>query len=153
MVDQTFDPLPATPLTVLLRWLGLAVAAVVAGVGAGLGFWQHLPALNVIFYTAAIFALLLWVWSTFLVRWIAEAAPRAAPSRAPVSARAAARGFVVRRAGLLGGLLVIILGFIILSLTVTGFFSLLNFLTALVLAAAVILIAVVSQVFVDNRSA
>ncbi len=54
---------------------------------------------------------------------------------------------------MLGALLILTLGFAILSLTVTGFFSLLNFLTALVLAAAIILIAVVSRVFVDNRSA
>ena len=38
-------------------------------------------------------------------------------------------------------------------LTVTGFFSFLNFITALVLAAVIILIAVGSRVFVDNRSA
>ncbi len=153
MVDHTFDPTPASSIVMPLRWLGLAVAAIVAGVGAGLGFWQQLPALNVIFYTAATFALLLWVWSTFLIRWIGEAAARSSAARGAVSARTAIRQFVVRRAGVLIGLLVLILAFIILSLTVKGFFSLLNFITSLVLAAAIILIAVVSRVFVDNRSA
>lgn len=153
MVDHTFDPTPAPSIVVPLRWLGLAVAAIVAGIGAGLGFWQQLPALNVIFYTAATFALLLWVWSTFLIRWIGEAAARSSAARGSVSARTAIRQFIVRRAGVLAGLLALILLFIILSLTVDGFFSLLNFITALVLAAAIILIAVVSRVFVDNRSA
>jgi ribose transport system permease protein len=153
MVDHTYGPAPASSVVVPLRWLGLAVAAIIAGVGAGLGFWQQLPALNVIFYTAATFALLLWLWSTFLIRWIGEAAARSAAARESVSARTAIRQFVVRRAGVLIGLAILILGFIILSLTVDGFFSLLNFITALVLGAAIILIAVVSRVFVDNRSA
>ena len=153
MVDQVLDPPTATPMIAPLRWLGLAIAVIVAAVGAGLGFWQHLPALNVIFYTAAIFALLIWIWSNYLVRWIVDSAVRNPASRGPISARAALRGFIARRAGVLGALLILTLGFAILSLTVTGFFSLLNFLTALVLAAAIILIAVVSRVFVDNRSA
>lgn len=153
MVDHTFAPPPASSIVMPLRWLGLAVAATVAGIGAGLGFWQQLPALNVIFYTAATFALLLWVWSTFLIRWIGEAAARSAASQGAVSARTAIRQFIVRRAGVLIGLAILILLFIILSLTVDGFFSLLNFITALVLGAAIILIAVVSRIFVDNRSA
>ncbi len=74
MVDQVLDPPTATPMIAPLRWFGLAVAVIVAAIGAGLGFWQHLPALNVIFYTAAIFALLIWIWSNYLVRWIADSA-------------------------------------------------------------------------------
>ena len=153
MADKVLESPTVTPMIAPLRWLGLAAAGIVAAIGGGLGFWQHLPALNVIFYTTAIFALLIWIWSNYLDRWIADSALRNPASRGPVSARAALRGFIARRAGVLGGLLVLTLGFVILSLTVTGFFSFLNFITALVLAAVIILIAVGSRVFVDNRSA
>jgi ribose transport system permease protein len=136
-----------------LRWVGLAVAVVVAGLSAGLGFWQHLPALNVIFYTAATFALLLWIWSTLLVRWIAEATARSSASPDAVPVRTAIRRFIVRRAGVFSGLAVLLIGFIILSLTVTDFFSVVNVVTALVLAAAIVITAVVSRAFVDSRSA
>ena len=103
MVDQVLDPPTATPMIAPLRWLGLAVAVIIAAIGAGLGFWQHLPALNVMFYTAAIFALLIWIWSNYLVRWIVDSAVRNPASRGPISARAALRGFIARRAGVLGG--------------------------------------------------
>ncbi len=153
MVDQPIHPnMSASPIVAPLRWLGLAVAIVVAGVSAGLGFWQHLPALNVIFYTTATFALLLWIWSAFVVRWIAEATARGG-SREQIPARTAIRRFVVRRVGVLIGLAILVFGFIVLSLTIAGFFSLVNFITALVLAAAIIITSVVSGTFVDNRSA
>ena len=108
MVDHTLRSTPASSIVVPLRWLGLAVAAIVAGVGAGLGFWQQMPALNVIFYTAATFAIVaLAVERAFLVRWIGEAA-RAQCGRAGrrFPSRTAFRQFIVRRAGVLAGLLV-----------------------------------------------
>ncbi|CAN5201848.1 hypothetical protein BH10PSE7_BH10PSE7_13820 [soil metagenome] len=157
MVDQSLSLPPAAPAVTPLRWLGLAIAAVVAAVGAGLGFWQSLPAQYVIFYTAATFALVLWIWSSFLVRWVEEAAARsallAARTGRTISPRTVIRSFISRNKGVLGGLLLLVLGFIILSLTVTGFLTLLNFITALVLGAVLIFAAVVSRAFADNRSA
>ena len=76
MVDHSLDANLATPGAALLRWLGLAIAAVVAAIGAGLGFWQGLPAQQVIFYTAATIALVLWIWNAFLVRLMAEIVSR-----------------------------------------------------------------------------
>ena len=138
MVDHSLDPNLATPGAAPMRWLGLAVAAVVAAIGAGLGFWQGLPAQQVIFYTAATVALVLWIWNTFLIRLTVEIVSRSAAARAggAVSARTAIRRFIAQNKGVLAGLLIIIGGFIILSLTLTGFFTLLNFITGLVLCAA-----------------
>jgi ribose transport system permease protein len=155
MVDHSLDANLATPGAALLRWLGLAIAAVVAAIGAGLGFWQGLPAQQVIFYTAATIALVLWIWNAFLVRLMAEIVSRSAAARAggAVSARTAIRRFVVQNRGVLGGLLIIIGGFIILSLTLSGFFTLVNLITGLVLCAALVVTALVSRAFVDNRSA
>ena len=157
MADQSLYPTLTAPILRPLRWLGLAIAAIVAAVGAGLGFWQSLPAQHVIFYTAATFALMLWVWNAFLVRWAADAAARSGAARAgaenPVSARAAIRGFVLRNKGVLAGLLIVAVGYVILSLSVSGFFTLLNFITALVLCVTLVVTAGVSRAFVDNRSA
>lgn len=154
MSDAPLDLAP-TPYVAPLRWLGLAFAALVAGVGTGLGFWQGLPAQYVIFTTAATFTLVLWTWTAFVVRWATEAAARRStvrPGRS-TSARGGVRDFIGRNRGVVIGLLLLVGLFIILSVTVTGFFSVLNVVTALVLAAALIVTALVSRAFVDNRSA
>lgn len=154
MADQSLDSNFTLSLAAPLRWLGLAVAAIIAAIGGGLGFWQKLPAQQVIFYTAATIALVLWIWNTFLARLTSDAVVRSAAARAgSVSARAAVRRFIGQNKGVIGGLLVIVIGFIILSLTLAGFFTLLNLITALVLAAALIFTTLISRAFVDNRSA
>lgn len=159
MTDSPHDLLPAAPIVRPLRWIGLILAVIIAAVGTGLGFWQKLPAQHVIFYTAATFGLVLWIWNTYIVRWAGEAAVRSAAGAkpngngAPLSGRAAIRRFIARNKALLGGLLLLVVGFIVLSLSVTGFWSVLNLITALVLAAVMILATLVGKLFVDNRSA
>jgi ribose transport system permease protein len=152
---EPVDASRATPIVTPLRWLGLAIAVVIAAIGAGLGFWQHLPAQQVILYTAATVALVLWIWNTFLVRLTADVVLRSAAARSggAGSARAAIRAFISQNKGVLSGLAIIIAGFVILSLTVTGFFTLLNLITGLILGAALVFTALVSRAFVDNRSA
>ena len=49
----------------LRKWVGLATAGLVAGLGLVLGLWQSQPAQHVIFYTAATFALVAWAWNSF----------------------------------------------------------------------------------------
>ena len=51
-----FAPLTA-PIVRPLRWIGLAIAIVVAAVGAGFGVAQAIPMLYVLLATAATFAL------------------------------------------------------------------------------------------------
>lgn len=52
------------------KWLGLFVAALVAGVSAVLGSLDGVPIQHIVFYTVAIFAVILWGWHHFSVRWI-----------------------------------------------------------------------------------
>lgn len=157
MSERSLNDSSMPPLVAPLRWVGLALAAIVAGVGAGLGFWQRIPAQQVIFYTAATLALVLWLWNTFLLRWVGDAATRggatAANGGAPVSARSAIRRFVVANRGVLGGLLLLVVGFLVLSASISGFLTWLNLITALVLAGVLIVAVVASRAFVDNRSA
>jgi ribose transport system permease protein len=157
MVDSPlFAPLTA-PIVRPLRWIGLALAILVAAIGAGLGFAQGIPAQYVIFTTAATFALALWLWNGFVVRWAAESSTRgrvaAERSGRQVSARAAFRDFVAGNIGVLAGLAILILGFVILSLTLPGFLNGLDALTGLFLAAALVFTTLASRAFGDNRSA
>jgi ribose transport system permease protein len=151
-----FAPLTA-PIVRPLRWIGLALAALLAAISAGFGFGQSIPVQYVIFTTAATFALGLWLWNGFFVRWAAEASLKslAAAERSgrQLSARSALRGFISGNKGVLAGLAILILGFIILSLTLTGFLNWLNLFTALLLAAALVFTTLTSKAFGDNRSA
>jgi ribose transport system permease protein len=157
MVDSPlFTPLTA-PIVRPLRWIGLALVVLIAGIGAGFGFWQLIPVQYVILTTAATFALALWLWNGFFLRWAAEAAQRgnakAEKAGRVFSGRAALRGFISGNKGVLGGLAILIAGFIILALTVTGFLTWLNFFTTLFLAAVLVFTTVTSRAFSDNRSA
>ncbi len=155
MIESPMESATSAPIVRPLRWLGLILAVIISGVGAGLGFWQKIPAQQVILYTAATFALFVWIWNAYLIRWAVDAAPRgaAAASQTAVSGRAAIRRFVGRNKALLAGLLLIVVGFAILSAAVSQFVSVLNLVTALVLAAVLVLSTLASRLFVDNRSA
>ena len=157
MVDSSLFSPATTPIARPLRWIGLALAVLVASIGAGLGFWQNIPAQYVIFTAAATLALVLWVWNGFFLRWASEAAQRGAvvAERAgrTISARAAIRGFIVANRGVLIGLAILIVGFVILAVTLTGFLNWLNFFTALFLAAVLVFTTATSRAFSDNRSA
>ena len=105
MADSPLFPLDAPPIVRPLRWIGLALAALVAAIGAGLGFWQSMPAQYVIFTTAATFALVLWVWNAFLralggggVAARARRPPSAAGARSPRATRSAVHPRQQRRA-------------------------------------------------------
>jgi ribose transport system permease protein len=137
-----------------LRWVGFLIAVMLSGLGAILGFWQGLPAQQVIFYTAATFALVVWVWNTYFARAIGDTGAVLAehPADHPTG-RAAFKAFLVRHRALLISLLLLLIAFLIISVTVGGFFSVLNVAGLLILAALLIIAMRVSKLFVDNRSA
>lgn len=151
-----FAPL-TTPVVRPLRWIGLAVAALIAALGAAFGFVQATPVQYVILTTGATFALTLWLWNGFFVNWAVEASLRgqAAAESAGLrpSARAVVRGFVYNNFGVLAGLGILALGFVILSLTLTNFLTWLNLFTGLLLAASLLFTTITSRAFGDNRSA
>ncbi len=137
-----------------LQWVGFVIAVILAGLGAILGFWQSVPAQQVIFYTAATFALVVWVWNTYFVRLSGNVSVAAGEPRAHhPTGRAAFRAFFVRHRALLISLLLLLIVFLIISVTVSGFFSVLNIIGVLILAALLIIAMRVSKLFVDNRSA
>jgi ribose transport system permease protein len=135
-----------------LQWVGLAVALLVAGFGVILGLWQKLPVQHVIFYAAATFALVVWIWNVYLAPG-AQRASSEAREHGALRGGAVFRAFLRRHRALVIALLLLLGAFIVASTTVTGFFSVLNVVTFLVLVALLIFTVQVSQLFVDNRSA
>lgn len=139
-----------------LGWVGLVITALIAGLSAGLGFWQGLPAQTVILYTAATFALVLWLWQHVVTLGSSGTDPDSASavqSEAYPSARAAFRKFLSRNKGLLLALLLLFAVFLIASVTVAGFFTGLNVVALLILIALLVFAVRVSKFFVNNRSA
>jgi ribose transport system permease protein len=135
-----------------LKWVGLVLAVLISGLGAGLGFWQRVPAQYVIFYAAATFALVVWVWNSYLPRWSGDA-DEAGAKGVGRRGRNGFKTFLVRFRSILASLVLLVAAFLIASVTVTGFFSLMNVITFLILAALIIFATLVSKLFVDNRSA
>ena len=133
-----------------LQWVGLILAILIAGLGFILGIVQKVVLQELIFYTAATFALVIWTWNAYV-------APHAKfgseDSGDGPSGFALARAFVYHHRILIIALLVILGIFLIASATVTGFFNWLNIVTFLVLCALLVFTVQVSQLFVDNRSA
>lgn len=157
MTEQaTGRPMRASGFTPL-KWVGLVLAAAIAAAGAGLGFWQGLPAQRVIFYTAATFALLVWAWRYYTAHWTesgaAELERDAEGNVIRRSGRAAFKAFLWRNKAVLIGLLVLLVAFVAASLTVENFFNALNIISLLVLAALLIFSALMGKFVVENKSA
>jgi|LauGreDrversion2_3_1035106.scaffolds.fasta_scaffold01152_2 ribose transport system permease protein len=149
MIKENF---PATIYTKLssLQWVGLLVAIVIAGLGFIFGLLQKVVLQQLIFYTVATFALVIWIWNAYV-------APHAKfgqdQSEGSPSGFAIARDFAYRNKVLLISLLIILGIFLIASATVNEFFNWVNIVTFLVLCALLVFTVQVSQLFVDNRSA
>jgi ribose transport system permease protein len=133
-----------------LQWVGLILAILIAGLGFILGIVQKVVLQELIFYTAATFALVIWTWNAYVAPHAKFGAEDSGDSP---SGFALTRAFVYRHRILIIALLVILGIFLIASATVTGFFNWLNIVTFLVLCALLVFTVQVSQLFVDNRSA
>lgn len=143
-----------------LKWIGLALALLIAAVSFGLGLWQKLPVQEVIFYTAATFALITWTWRFYMSRWAdATDADRSSRERdadgnvIDTSGKAVRRAFIVKNRPVLVGIALLLAAFGIASITVTGFFSALNIISAVVVIALLIFSAVMGKFVVENKSA
>jgi ribose transport system permease protein len=140
-----------------LKWIGLVLAAALAAVGAGLGFWQGLAAQLVILYTVATFALVVWTWRYYTAYWTegegAELARDAEGNVIEHAGRTEFKAFLWRNKAVLIGLLALLIAFIIASLTIQGFFNVLNIISLAILVALLIFSAIMSKFVEENRSA
>ena len=155
---------------VFYKWLGFACAALVSGASAVLGVVEDVPLQHVVFYTVAIFAIVLWGWHHLSVRWIyrpdAVAVdnsrpgpdPGAGPGAAPAppgagSGESFARTLLARHRGLLIGIAVLALAYLGVGLSVEGFFTAANVVASLILAGLLALAVTVNRHVTENKSA
>lgn len=154
MMDIQQQAVLITPIGRLTKWLGLTLAILVAGIGAIFGFRQDVPAQQVIFYTAATFALVIWASNTYLNRWLLELSLRQGEAgQSHPTGRAAFRAFLLRNRGLIISMLLLLAGFLIPTAAVDGFLTTVNVVAGLILLALLILAIKASKFFVDSRSA
>lgn len=148
------------------KWLGFIIAAIVAGASAILGWVDDVPMQHIVFYTLAIFALILWGWHHCSVRWIYPADSIAISSTRNHNQHPAEnegldddyessylRSLITRNKGGFIGLLVLVATFIVIAFAVEGFFQWRNILSALVLIALLIVAFVINKYVNTNKSA
>lgn len=137
---------PLPPLSLPAKILGLVVGLILTGIGAGFGFATGASVQIVILAAIATMALFFWGWSYVLGQF---AAPASAHSDEPSPLH---RAWTAYRWPLFG-LALIVLAFIILSLTVPGFFNIWNVISLLILLAILVLTRTLGRQFQQNRSA
>jgi len=137
---------------------------------------DDVPRQHVVFYTLAIFALILWGWHHFSVRWIyrpdgiaqdsiVQNAANAEASARPVNQDAQSRtneeqqseGYIRRlitnNKGSSWGLLALLLAFIASAFAIDNFFHWRNILSVLILIAFIILVFILNRRIKTNKSA
>ena len=138
------EKLPA--LSLPARILGLCIAVVLTVIGVGYGFAQGASVQIIILAAIATMAAFTWGWRYVLAQFIE---PGPTSSDGPSSLR---RAWLAYRWPLLG-LALILLAFIVLSLTVKGFFNIWNVISLIILLAILILTRTLGRQFQQNRSA
>lgn len=134
------------PLGLATRIVGLVAAIILTGIGVVFGFIQGVAVQTIILAAIATLAAFMWGWRFVLGQFAGEA--RAAPE-GPGELR---RVWMEFRWPLLG-LGLILLAFLILSLTVETFFNIWNVISLLILLAIIVLTRTLGQQFQQNRSA
>lgn len=149
-----------------MKWLGVLIAGAITLLGIVLGWIGDLPAQTVILYAAATFAILLWIWRLCIQRWSPDVVPPGVSTvpEATIShasddtgeqagARTLVRRLVRANRWPITGVILVIGLYIILSLTVEGFFTVLNTLAALIILGLVIVGSVMNRFLERNKSA
>jgi len=148
------------------KWLGFLFAIVVSAIAVALGIYEDVPGQYVLFYGAATFAIVLWGWHHFSVRWVYGADGLALdsvnsrsgddatpPADEDVSAVRFARGLVVNYKYVVVAVLALLALFLIISFSVENFYTTRNVVASLVLALFLGLAAIVNTTVKDNTSA
>ncbi|PWE54961.1 inner-membrane translocator [Metarhizobium album] len=130
------------------RILGLAIAIVLTALGVGFGFAQALSVQVIILSAIATMALFVWAWR-FVIGQFLDPAATAVAVEGPSPLRTA---WLQYRWPLLG-LALILIAFLVLSLTVEAFFNIWNVISLIILLAILILTRTLGRQFQQNRSA
>ena len=137
------------------KWIGLGVGLVLGILTAVLGIVEEIAGLYVVFYTAATFALVVWVWNYAASRWMPVPAGGGASDAASAGGtitRAGVRAFIAKNRIVLLALLALIAVFAIIAATVEGFFTIINIISMLVLLALLVAVIVFNRFAAANKS-
>lgn len=139
------DKLPQ--LSLPARILGLAIALVLTAIGAGFGFAQGLSVQVIILSAIATLALFVWGWRFVIGQFLDGLPPATADGPSPL------RSAWQHYRWPLFGLALVLIAFLLLSLTVEAFFNIWNVLSLIILLAILILTRTLGRQFQQNRSA
>lgn len=151
------------------RWLGFAFALLVAGGSALLGWHEEIEVQYVLFYAVATFAIVLWGWHHFSVRWVygldgaaldslsAEGVDRGnglakAPDKGQTKGHYA-RLLVLRYKHVVIGVLLALALFLVVSFSIEDFYTVNNIVASAVVAAFVTVAIVLNRTMTENSSA
>ncbi len=134
--------------TLLARLIGLVLALSLTGIGVIVGLVQGTPVQQVILYAVATLALSAWAWRFYLQQFHSSEQD-GGPADGPGELRLAWEKY---RYGVLG-FAILLLAFIILSLTVDGFFNIWNVISGLILLVILVLTLTVGKFVSENKSA
>ncbi len=148
----------------LHRWLGLLAAILVAGGSVLLGWYEGIEAQYVLFYAVATFAIVLWGWHHFSVRWIysrdgaALDSQRHTDETAMDEAEAETSGryaklLALRYKPAIIGVLLLALLFLIVSFSIEEFYTTNNIIASIVVAVFVGIVALLNRTVSENSSA
>jgi ribose transport system permease protein len=129
------------------RILGLVAGLILTGIGMGFGFAQGTSVQIVILSGIATLALFVWGWRFVLGQFLGDAPEPGGEGPSPL--RLAWNQYRWQLLGL--GL--VLLAFVILSLTIDGFFNIWNVISLLILLAILVLTRTIGRQFQQNRSA
>lgn len=132
-------------LSLPARILGFAIGIVLTAIGIGFGFAQGMSVQIIILAAIATMASFTWAWGFVLGQFAQDGPTLDGPS--PLR-----RTWMAYRWPLLG-LALILLAFLVLSLTVDGFFNIWNIISLIILLVILILTRTLGRQFQQNRSA
>lgn len=128
------------------RILGLVIAILLAGLGAGFGFAQGMAVQVVILSAIATLALTVWAWR-YVIGQFVETETIVADGPSPLR-----QAWMQYRWPLIG-LALVLAAFLLLSLSIPGFFNIWNVLSLIILLAILVLTRTLGRQFQQNRSA
>ena len=142
--------IPRSPSLVVLN---LAIAAVVAIVSFGLGFWQRLQAQPVILSTVITFAVTFWLANAVAVALETRSARAAAGMQAGAVPDSGAGAVWAANRALIVSMAVLLLVYLAVTASVPSFRTVPNLIAFLLLEVILIVAFKVSRVFTQGRSA
>tara|TARA_R110001592_G_scaffold197769_6_gene445814 strand:- start:8537 stop:9952 length:1416 start_codon:yes stop_codon:yes gene_type:complete len=154
------------PVHVLYKWIGFLFAAIVSIIGAVLGWYEEISAQYILFYSIATFAIILWGWHHFSVRWVykldgisldtiraEDKVESIDEEMTHLSTGGYIKGLAFQYKSVIIAIILLAILFLIVSFAVDDFFQAQNIIATLVFAAFIAFAAVLNKFVTEGKSA